>query len=96
MQQVTGQDGQKTLIICLIGAAIVTAIWFAISMDIVTTLVFGLPIGVIGTLIVYRSFVRIREERSTPAAPAVQTPANGKQPSAKSEDVKATTPLKLK
>jgi hypothetical protein len=96
MQRVTGQDGQKTLIICLIGAAIVTAIWYAISMDIVTTLVFGLPIGAIGTLIVYRSFVRISQERSAPPTAGLRTPANGKQPEQRPEDVKAKTPLKLK
>jgi hypothetical protein len=96
MQQATGQDGQKSLIISLFGALVVSAVWYVISMNIVTTLVFGLPIGGIGTLIIYRSFVRIREERSTPSTPVVRTPANGKQPAAKPEDVKTKTPLKLK
>jgi hypothetical protein len=94
MQQVTGKDGQKSLIIALLGGLVVAAIWYAISMSIMTTLVFGLPIGAIGTLIVYRTIVRMSQERSTPPMRDIGAVANGKQP--KPDDVKATTPLKLK
>jgi hypothetical protein len=96
MQQVTGKDGQKSLFIALLGALVVAAIWYAISMSIMTTLVFGLPIGAVGTLIVYRTIVRISQERSQPPTPGTRAAPNGKQPEHKPDDVKATTPLKLK
>jgi hypothetical protein len=94
--QATGQSGQKTLIIALLGALAVAAIWYAISMSIMTTLVFGLPIGGIGALIVYRTIVRISQEKSPPPTHGIRAPANGKQPEDEPGDVKPTTSMKLK
>ena len=96
MQNVTGKDGQKSLFIALLGALVVAVVWYAISMDIMTTLVFGLPIGAIGTLIVYRTIARISQGNSLPPTDGVRASANGKQPEHKPDDVKAPAPLKLK
>jgi len=43
---------QKSLLVALFGGVIVAGIWFAVSMSIVTTIIFGLPIGAVGALVV--------------------------------------------
>jgi len=64
-------------------------------MSILTTLIFGLPIGAVGALIVYRTVLRM--SRKSPPSIGSQSSPNGTEPAPKKpEDVKATTPLKLK
>jgi hypothetical protein len=53
---------QKALLFAFLGGAIVAAVWFAVSMSILTTLIFGLPIGAVGALIVYRTISRISQK----------------------------------
>ncbi|MDP9180353.1 MAG: hypothetical protein M3O21_01355 [Chloroflexota bacterium] len=96
MEQQSGLSGeQKSLLFALFGGVIVAGIWFAVSMSILTTLIFGLPIGAVGGLIVYRTVSRM-SRKSTPSIGSQSSP-NGAEPAHKKpEDVKATTPLKLK
>jgi hypothetical protein len=96
LEQQSGLSGeQKSLLFALIGAVIVAGVWFAISMSIVTTLIFGLPIGAIGALIVYRTVARM-SRKSVPSVGS-QSSSNGTQPAQKNrEDARSASPLKLK
>ncbi len=70
MQQATGQGGQRTIIITAAGAAIVSLVWFVVSMNVATTLIFALPIGGVGSLLGYRLATQIRRERTAPYRPS--------------------------
>jgi ABC-type nickel/cobalt efflux system permease component RcnA len=85
---------QKSLLVALFGGVIVAGIWFAVSMSIVTTIIFGLPIGAVGALVVYRTISRMSEQKTLTPKAGVRTSANGKLPEDKPAE--ATTPLKLK
>ncbi len=78
MEHQSGLSGeQKSLLFALIGAVIVAGVWFAISMSILTTLIFGLPIGAIGALIVYRTVARM--SRKSPPSVGSHSSLNGTQ-----------------
>ena len=96
MEQQSGLSGeQKSLLIALLGGVIAAVVWFAVSMSILTALIFGLPIGAVGALIAYRT-VSLMSRRSTPPIGS-QSSSNGTEPAPKKPaDAKATTPLKLK
>jgi multisubunit Na+/H+ antiporter MnhC subunit len=96
LEQQSGLSGeQKSLIFALIGAVIVAGVWFAVSMSILTTLIFGLPIGAIGAVIVYRTIARM--SRTSPPSIGSQSSLNGTQPAQKRrEDARPASPLKLK
>jgi membrane protein implicated in regulation of membrane protease activity len=96
LEQQSGLSGeQKSLFFALIGAATVAAVWFAVSMSILTTLIFGLPIGAISALVVYRTVARL--SRRSPPSVGSQSSLNG-TPAAqkKREDARPASPLKLK
>jgi membrane protein implicated in regulation of membrane protease activity len=85
---------QKSLLFALFGGVIVGGIWFAVSMSILTTLIFGLPIGAVGALIVYRTVSRMSRKSSTIGS---QSSFNGTQPAQKKrEDARPASPAKLK
>jgi multisubunit Na+/H+ antiporter MnhC subunit len=95
VEQQSGLSGeQKSLIFALIGAVIVAGVWFAISMSILTTLIFGLPIGAVGALIVYRTVARM--SRKSPPSISSQASASGTEPAQKKrEDATPASPTKL-
>ena len=96
MEQQSGFSGeQKSLLFAFLGAVIVAGVWFAISMSILTTLIFGLPIGAVGALIVYRSVSRM--SRKSPPSVGSQSSLNGTQPVQNNrENARPASPLKLK
>ena len=96
MEQQSGLSGeQKSLFFALSGGVIVAGVWFAISMSILTTLVFGLPIGAVGALIVYRTVSRM--SRKSPPSIGGQSSPNGTEPAQKKrEDARPASPVKLK
>jgi membrane protein implicated in regulation of membrane protease activity len=86
---------QKSLLFALLGGVIVAAGWFAVSMSILTAIIFGLPIGAVSALIVYRTV--LQRSRKSPPSIGSQSSSNGVEPAQKKvEDAKATTPLKLR
>jgi uncharacterized membrane protein YeaQ/YmgE (transglycosylase-associated protein family) len=95
LEQQSGLSGeQKSLIFALIGAVIVAGVWFAVSMSILTTLIFGLPIGAVGALIVYRTVARM--SRKSPSSIGAQSSGGAEPPQKKREDARPSSPLKLK
>ena len=95
MEQRSGLSGdQKSLLFALLGGVIVAAVWFAVFMSILTAIIFGLPIGAVSALIVYRTVLRM--SRKSPPSIGSQALSNGAQQAQKKQDAKATTPLKLK
>jgi membrane protein implicated in regulation of membrane protease activity len=86
---------QKSLLVALFGGVIVAGIWFAVSMSIVTTIIFGLPIGAVGALVVYRTVSRM--SRKSPPSPDGQSSSNGTQPAQKKrEEASPASAVKLK
>jgi membrane protein implicated in regulation of membrane protease activity len=96
VEQQTGLSGdQKSLLFAVLGGVIVAGIWFAVSMSILTTLIFGLPIGAVGALIVYRTVSRM-SRKSSPSIDS-QSSSNGTQPAQKKrEGTRPASPAKLK
>ena len=96
MEQQSGLSGeQKSLLFALIGGVIVGGVWFAVSMSLLTTIIFGLPIGAVGALIVYRSVSRM--SRKSPPATGGQSSANGRGPAQKKRaDARPASQAKLK
>ena len=96
MEQQSGLSGEhKSLLFALFGGVIVAAIWFAVSMSILTTLIFGLPIGAVGALIVYRTVLRMSPK--SPRSIGSQSSSNGTEPAQKKrEDARPASPAKLK
>jgi membrane protein implicated in regulation of membrane protease activity len=96
LEQQSGlSSDQKSLLFALLGGVIVAAVWFAVSMSILTAIIFGLPIGAVSALIVYRTILRM--SRKSPPLIGRQSSSSGVEPTQKkAEDTKATTPLKLK
>jgi hypothetical protein len=96
LEQQPGLSGeQKSLLFALFGGVIVAVIWFAVSMSILTTLIFGLPIGAVGGLIVYRTVARM--SRKSPPSIGGQSSPNGTEPAQKKrEDARPVSPVKLK
>ncbi len=96
MEQQSGLSGeQKSLLFALFGGVIVAGIWFAVSMSILTTAIFGLPIGAVGAVIVYRSVSRM--SRKSPPSIGSQSSANGTEPAQKKpKDARPASPAKLK
>lgn len=95
MEQQSGLSGEpKSLLFALIGVVIVAGVWFAVSMSILTTLVFGLPIGAVSALIVYRTVARMSQKSPPPVAR--QSSLDGTQPAQKKrEDARPSSPTKL-
>jgi hypothetical protein len=96
VEQQTGLSGdQKSLLFALLGGVIVVAVWFAVSMSILTALIFGLPIGAVGALIVYRTVLRV--SRKSPPSIGGLSSSNGVEPAQKkTEDARPASPVKLK
>jgi len=96
LEQRSGLSGdQKSLLFALLGGVIVAAVWFAVFMSILTAIIFGLPIGAVSALIVYRTVLRMSPR--SPRSIGSQSSSNGVEPAKKkAEDAKATTPSKLK
>jgi multisubunit Na+/H+ antiporter MnhC subunit len=96
LEQQSGlSSDQKSLLFALFGGVIVAGVWFAISMSLLTTLIFGLPIGAVGALVVYRTVARIRRE-SQPLAGS-QASGSGSGPAQEERaDARPASPVKLK
>jgi membrane protein implicated in regulation of membrane protease activity len=95
LEQQSGLSGeQKSLLFALIGAVIVAAVWFAVSMSMVTTLIFGLPIGAVSAVIVYRTVARL--SRKSPPSIGSQPSLSAQPAQKKREDARPASPVKLK